>query len=520
MTSNKDGDIIFQPQEDFWNSLFPQEKLYYDTYLKEGYFKCEIIDECLYVKFENDSWELGYHFRYGPLDFGAVLEIERNATTIYALLKNEWPQYADFLFLNSYSQYPDNEISVGWNLNHLSNVDLFKIYRQAKFLNESLYFISRDQTSWDRDLFIIDVEDVWKNPLRYISFQDSNILRRDLDWLEIVLMLEYYNFHVLNDNETVYSRYSDGKGMLIISNILGDNDEIEAKISASTEIEFVVQLKDYILLKDHTNKYLCYPNLYELITKLVQMLDSWEDSKKIHFYITPQKEIVIYNEVFIGIQPIYILDNDRSKEYLVNQELSRIGTLIEEISGVKFVDSYAIIESFGELVMDEQTIEREIQDFLYNYYQILLGKNYTNIHTEVSVNYEDETEHRRIDIMVYDTTRADWDIYELKKGFCGKTVITTRGIPSFSSHVNKSLTQVYEYREMLKQREIRRQLEQKHNIRIKNPKYFLLIGFDDSENWYRCCSREKEVSIISYKRIIDLAKCSDRWTSISSNSDT
>lgn len=511
MSDKKDIITLFQPNVEFWESLFPQEKISCYTFLEDEYFYCEIIDELFYVKFEDGSWEIGYHFRYGPLDFGAILEIEHLATAIYAWLKQEWPKYEQSLCLTSSSHYPDNEISVGWGIDHIVHADLFKMYLQARVLDNRLYRLSNIEDT-DAEVFSSNIDDILHYPLKYIGFHEISTLKSELGWIEIILLLEYYNFHSMDTSRSVYNKYTNGSETLIISNIVDPDDDIEAKVDASTEIQYVARLNDYILLKDEANKYLCDPNLYTLILKLVQMLDSWEDSKKVRFYITPQKEILIRNEVFTGIQPIYLLDYDHSNEYLVNQELSRMGKLLEEIDGIKFVDAHEIIEAFCTLVDNEETSEREIQNYIYNYYKILLGKKYSIIHTEVSINYEDETEPRRIDIMVYDNVRKDWDIYELKRACCGKTVIRTRGIVSFSAHVNKAIAQVCEYKEMLIQREIKRQLSRNSSINIKNPQYYLLIGNNDSEEWSLCCGREKEVNVLSYKTLIDIAKCSDRWT--------
>lgn len=78
-------------------------------------------------------------------------------------------------------------------------------------------------------------------------------------------------------------------------------------------------------------------------------------------------------------------------------------------------------------------------------------------------------------VTLHDKLDDDWHIYELKLPY-KKGTIRTREIVSFSSEVNKAISQVLLYKELLSQSDIRKRLADKYGLNLRCPNIICLLG--------------------------------------------
>lgn len=471
----------------------------YFSYLKEcevnvlrkedDYLLAYLNDTYLYIQYDGE-WSVFYSFEYGPLDTYAIMKIERNAVNAYVNLKSRVSE-SQQLFCEKIENYPSNEIRVGYYERNFANNNFFeRVLEWRREITEDPYYITSHR----------DVTEA-------LSVKEYFLFSKELIWLKCLRIL-WDSGYENNDVISIGSKHIKEDGTIQIYdlyNVKYDNKYCK-ELLVGTEVG------EYLILYDDRSKYVVKKHLYITLKRLIQeLLDPYEDNRRITVYVNENMEIIYVNDVFLCLQKMVLVTNDI--KYFLDAELKLLEKKMYEYSGKEYVNKRDIIDNFKRLLEDKNTSEKDIQNYLAINYEILLGKRYDDIRCEVEIVDQSESisqMHRRIDIAVHDRLDDDWHIYELKLPH-KQGIIRTRGIVSFSSEVNKAISQVLLYKELLSQSDIKKKLVDKYGLTLRHPKYYLLIGMQNENEWKKNTRLENRLEILSYSELIERANLESKW---------
>lgn len=471
----------------------------YFSYLKEcevnvlrkedDYLLAYLNDTYLYIQYDGE-WSVFYSFEYGPLDTYAIMKIERNAVNAYVNLKSRVSE-SQQLFCEKIENYPSNEIRVGYYERTFSDDDFLKnIFEWYHEMIETPYFICS-----------------YREITEVLSVKEYLLFSKELIWLKCLRIL--WNSGYENDDVlSMESKHIKEDGTIQIY------DLFDVKYDEEHWRRLIIgfEVGEYLVLYDEISKYVVKKHLYITLKSLIEeLLNPFEDSRTIDVYINENMEIIYVNTVFLGLQTMVLVTNDI--KHFLDAESRLLEKKIYEYNGKEYINKSDIIKCFKSLLENKNTSEKDIQNYLAINYKLLLGKRYDDIRCEVEIVDQSESIsqlRRRIDIAVHDKLDDDWHIYELKLPY-KKGTIRTREIVSFSSEVNKAISQVLLYKELLSQSDIRKRLADKYGLNLRCPQYHLLIGMQNENEWKKITCLEKRLEIKSYAELIERAYLESEW---------
>lgn len=175
----------------------------------------------------------------------------------------------------------------------------------------------------------------------------------------------------------------------------------------------------------------------------------------------------------------------------------------------KVLDADDKLDEFNQLI-NADTKESVLEDFLTTYHELFFGDKYDTLSTQVWLEFPDidiGNRNRRLDIVMRNSTSKDWDIFELKRSSV-KLTKTKSDIPMFVSAVNDAIAQLKNYKHILSQDSVRRSLEEK-GIKYYKPTMNLVIGKKPNlspKKWDWLLSQHQDLNIITYDDLLNSAK--------------
>lgn len=175
----------------------------------------------------------------------------------------------------------------------------------------------------------------------------------------------------------------------------------------------------------------------------------------------------------------------------------------------KVIDTDDKLVEFNQLINND-TRESVLEEFLYTYHDLFFGDKYDTLSTQVWLDFPEfdiGNKDRRLDIFMRNSISKDWDIYELKRSSV-KLTKTKSDVPMFVSAVHDALTQLRNYKRILSQDKIKRKFEAK-GIKYYNPQFNLVIGKKPNisdEKWNWLLSHHSDLNIITYDNLLESAK--------------
>lgn len=168
-----------------------------------------------------------------------------------------------------------------------------------------------------------------------------------------------------------------------------------------------------------------------------------------------------------------------------------------------------ILNQFNQLI-NSNPKESEIEDFLYEHYQLIFGSKYDQIKRQVWLNFPELDiggQNRRMDLFLRNAASKDWEIFELKRPTV-KLARSIRDVPVFTSAVTETIAQAKNYQKLLAQDSVKRALAD-DGIEYYEPVINIVIGKTPSlptANWRRLVSQEKELNILTYDALAEEAR--------------
>ena len=165
-----------------------------------------------------------------------------------------------------------------------------------------------------------------------------------------------------------------------------------------------------------------------------------------------------------------------------------------------------ILNQFNHLI-NSNPKESEIEDFLYEHYQLIFGSKYDQIKRQLWLNFPELDiggQNRRMDLFLRNAISKDWEIFELKRPTV-KLARNIRDVPIFTSVVTETIAQAKNYQKLLAQDRVKRALAD-DGIEYYEPVINIVIGKTPSlptANWRRLVSQEKELNILTYDTLLE-----------------
>ena len=175
----------------------------------------------------------------------------------------------------------------------------------------------------------------------------------------------------------------------------------------------------------------------------------------------------------------------------------------------KVIDTDDKLVEFNNLINND-TRESVLEEFLYTYHDLFFGDKYDTLSTQVWLDFPEfdiGNKERRLDIFMRNSISKDWDIYELKRSSV-KLTKTKSDVPMFVAAVHDAMTQLRNYKRILNQDKVKREFEAK-GIKYYNPQFNLVIGKKpniSNEKWGWLLSHHNDLNIITYDDLLESAK--------------
>lgn len=169
-----------------------------------------------------------------------------------------------------------------------------------------------------------------------------------------------------------------------------------------------------------------------------------------------------------------------------------------------------ILSEFNRLIFSDAR-ESQLEDFLHTYYKQIFGNAYDRISTQVWLKFPDldiGQRERRLDIMMRNSIKNDWELFELKRVDVDLTK-TISDVPMLVSAVNDAITQVKNYKRILEQDKVKRTLAA-DGIEYYEPEINLVIGKKpaiSNAQWRRLLAENQHgLRLITYDALLEEAQ--------------
>lgn len=176
---------------------------------------------------------------------------------------------------------------------------------------------------------------------------------------------------------------------------------------------------------------------------------------------------------------------------------------------IKLISMSNVLDEFNELLNSDSN-EQKLEEFLMTHYRFIFGDNYDCITTQLWIKFPELDighSNRRLDIFMRNSVTSDWELFELKRPSV-KLTKTMRDVPMFTNEVYNAIAQVKNYKNLLSQDSVRRQFE-KEGIEYFQPEIHLVIGRCPeitNSQWRRIISDESALRILTYDNLYRAAE--------------
>lgn len=183
-------------------------------------------------------------------------------------------------------------------------------------------------------------------------------------------------------------------------------------------------------------------------------------------------------------------------------------TPIETVITTGIVNDYYILKEFEKVINDGT--EADIEEFMRVNYQLIFGKHYDKIETQLWLKFPEidiGNRNRRFDIFARNSLKGDWDLFEIKKNM--PIIKFERGVPNFTSHVYSAIRQGQNYMRSLRQNDVKSHFA-KIGIEYFEPSLNIVIGRKSqiTHQQWRILQKDSsnDLNIIPYDELLENVK--------------
>lgn len=218
-----------------------------------------------------------------------------------------------------------------------------------------------------------------------------------------------------------------------------------------------------------------------------------------------------FNNLSDGLS-IAVRENEVRAEYFVGgNEFPGVTSNTHSISSsvIKLVSMSNVLDEFN-MLLNSDSKEQVLEDFLTENYRFLFGEKYDCIMTQLWLKFPDldiGNSNRRLDIFMRNSVSADWELFELKKASIPLTK-TVRDVPVLTSEVYNAIAQARNYKHLLLQDSVRRKFAE-DGIEYYQPEIHVVIGKNpeiSNEQWRRIVADEASLKILTYDNLYKSAE--------------
>ncbi len=157
-----------------------------------------------------------------------------------------------------------------------------------------------------------------------------------------------------------------------------------------------------------------------------------------------------------------------------------------------------------EALIQRETLEDELEEFLVAHFPDIFGSNYDRIETQIWLRLPDldiSQKNRRFDVFLRNSVIGDWELFEIKRVI--PLTRTYRDIPVIRSEVTYAVQQIKNYARLLSQDSVKRKFAEQ-GIEYYEPSLNLVVGKKPQiphEQWRWLQSSDKDVKILTYDNL-------------------
>lgn len=235
------------------------------------------------------------------------------------------------------------------------------------------------------------------------------------------------------------------------------------------------------------------------------------------FYDADDNGLKTRHVKWLDLIPIEKYEVDNGEEFKIN--IGPLKCLVE--SDARYIypmpnkDDYKyfklpVINRFIELIGNNETSETDITSFLEkddHKFILTMGFFAKNIYSQVLCEWQSEKRNDIKPDFLIEKPNNYSDIVEFKlPNLKSKTVVGIENRESFSAEISSYISQTRVYKEYFEDPNNRIWLENKHNIKVRYPKRFLVMGrrWDfKNEEWKDICEEFNQLEILTYDDLIE-----------------
>ncbi len=167
-----------------------------------------------------------------------------------------------------------------------------------------------------------------------------------------------------------------------------------------------------------------------------------------------------------------------------------------------------ILHEFEQLI-ESDSKEKEVEEFLTENYRLIFGPQYDQIETQLWLKFPEadmRNKSRRLDIFLRNSVINDWELFEVKRAI--NLTGNYRDIPVFSAEISHAMQQVKNYAKLLSQDSIRRKFA-KEGIEYFEPSLHIVAGRRPQiphKEWRWLLASNKEVKLITLDDLLSEMK--------------
>jgi len=486
--------------------LFGTDDIIVDYDIEVG-FKVS-INYSIEIRQELSDIIIAYRQEYGCGDPYMLLQIERQMIEAYFALIEVFQIVPE---IKDAGQEPINEVSIFYEFNDFSIENTKEFIELASTIDS--IFLSRFVKGICPDVgsrYYSTIYNIHNQYLKDISLSNICMLKRHFISLEVISIL------LGSGLETIDSTFSLFNPFKLNYKYFNQNYSINFGLYEDSKFEeeweeakLYIELQDFLILEIQNRIFITNKLGYDIIKKLTSLCYIY-GRDFIEFFINSNYELVIKNSVFFTRQKVFIVDIDYS-EKILGRELDTFKESLAKVYKKKLIRQEDIVKRFQELINNPDTNEQQLEKYLEINFQTFFGVEYNECICQAKIfknmSKNEKKEERRLDIALYDLTRDDWEIVELKKSNIN-LVRTIREIPVFHSAVTVGIAQLQYYKKMLQQDDIKKQLFIKYGIKMDSPKFTLIIGNSLTKEAKECIDQVQGIEIKTYKQVLEKAKLS------------
>ena len=176
-----------------------------------------------------------------------------------------------------------------------------------------------------------------------------------------------------------------------------------------------------------------------------------------------------------------------------------------------FVNYFAhdeILKEF-ESLLNNETSESDLENFLVSHYKEIFGNKYDRIETQLWLKFPEfdiSDKNRRIDVFLRNSVVNDWELFEVKRII--ELSRNYRDIPVLSKEISYAIQQIKNYERILSQDSVKRHFANQ-GIEYFEPSLNIVVGNKPQishEQWRWLVSNDKSVNILTFDNLLDEMK--------------